>query len=216
MILLSIISLFTILLPSGMVFYQWKSTDIATRPIRLLLIITLILDSIIYYYFITGQNKNNMFLFHVFTFLEMILLILYFRSFFRQNWIRRMFFVLLLLFSVMVVLNIFYWESLDDFPSIPRTIECVVVMILSILFFINLFQQSTVSSLMRYNHFWLVSGLLLFFAGTFFMNIVGSLVINKNDLGFNVYDIHSFLNIFLNIIYTIALWMSSRRLISAQ
>jgi fatty-acid desaturase len=89
-------------------------------------------------------------------------------------------------------------------------------MILSIAFFINIFQQSTIVNLLEYPGFWLVSGLLLYFAGTFFMNIVGQVVLYEKVLGFDVYDIHSFLNIFLNIIYTIALWMSSRRLISAQ
>ena len=215
MIILAIISLFTILLPCGMVFFRWK-LDKSTIPIRVLVLITLILDSIIYYYFVTGQNKNNMFLFHAFTFFEMILLFLYFRTFFQQIWAKNALIVLLILFALIAIINPLYWESLDEFPSITRTIECILIMILSILFFLNLFQQSNITNLLQYSHFWLVSGLLLFFAATFFMNIVGSLVINQNNLGFNVYDIHSFLNIFLNIIYTIALWMSSRRLISAQ
>lgn len=157
-----------------------------------------------------------MFVLHIFTFCEGILLILYFRSFFNKEWVKKSFIALFVGFAGIAISDIIFWESLDEFPAITRTIECVIIMILSILFFINLFQQSSVSNLIQYNHFWLASGLLLFFAGTFFMNIVGSLVIHKNNLGFNIYDIHSFLNIFLNIIYTIALWMSSRRLISEQ
>lgn len=214
------ISTYSILLPSGMVFLGLRKSDPSINLIRILVLTTLILDSInVYYvsdYCVVQGLKNNMFLFHIFTFLEAILLILYFREFFQQTWIRKVLLTLSGAFSFLVFLNVILWESLDQYPSITRSLECILIMILSIIFFVYLFQKSEVLNLIMYPHFWLVSGLLLFFAGTFFMNIVGSLVINQNELDFNVYHIHSFLNIFLNIIYTIALWMSSRRLISAQ
>ncbi len=220
MISLADISTYSILLPSGMVFWGLRKFDQSIDLIRILVLSTLILDSInVYYvsdYCIVDGQKNNMFLFHIFTFFEAILLILYFRNFFHLNWIRKILLALSGAFSALVFLNIFLWESLDQYPSITRSLECILIIILSIIFFVYLFQKSLVTNLILYPHFWLVSGLLLFFAGTFFMNIVGSLVINQNDLSFNVYHIHSILNIFLNIIYTIALWMSSRRLISAQ
>lgn len=220
MISLTEISLYSILLPSGMVFFRWKITDIPITLIRSLILFTLLLDTFSELYisdlYQSTHKKNNMFLYHIFTLCEGVLLILYFRSFFQQKWVKNTLLTLLIAFSILTMLSLKFWESLDSYPSITRSIECVIVMILSILFFVNLFQQSSVSNLVLYNHFWLVSGLLLFFAGTFFMNIVGQLVLQKNNLGFNIYDIHSFLNIFLNIIYTIALWMSSRRLISEQ
>lgn len=220
MIYLADISTYSILLPSGMVFFRWKRVDIPITIIRILVLFTLILDAFSEYYiselYISETQKNNMFLFHIFTLFEGILLILYFRTFFQQKWVRNTLLTLLLAFSTLTIVSLKIWEPIDSYPSITRSVECLMIMILSILFFVNLFQQSTVSNLIQHNHFWLASGLLLFFAGTFFMNIVGQLVLQKNNLGFNVYDIHSFLNIFLNIIYTIALWMSSRRLISAQ
>ena len=157
-----------------------------------------------------------MFLYHIFTFCESILLILYFRTFFQQRWVRNILLLLLTLFSIFVLLNIKFWEPLTHYPSIPRMIECILMMVFSIIFFMNLFQQSIVTNLIEYPHFWLASGLLLYFAGTFFMNLVGQMVLDRKKLGFDVYDIHSVLNIFLNIIYTIALWMGSRRLISEQ
>ncbi len=219
MITLNEISTYSILLPSGMVFFRWKKKDISITIIRILILFTLLLDAFSQYYisdfYKSDGQKNNMFLFHIFTLCEAVLLILYFRSFFQQKWFRNALLLLLLGFSILTILNVCFWEPIDFYPSITRMTECIIMMILSILFFVNLFQQSAVLKLVQYNHFWLVSGLLLFFAGTFFMNIVGQLVLQKNNLGFNIYDIHSFLNIFLNIIYTIALWMSSRRLISA-
>lgn len=220
MISLTDISLYSILLPSGMVFFRWKINDIPVRIIRALILFTLFIEVFSECYisdlYQTNNLKNNMFLYHIFTFCEGILLTLYFRTFFQQKWIRNMLLIILTLFSILVLLNIWLWEPLDDYPSIPRMVECILMMVLSIIFFMNVFQQSTVTNLIEYPHFWLVSGLLLYFAGTFFMNLVGQTVLDKKKLGFDVYDIHSFLNIFLNIIYTIVLWMSSKRLISEQ
>jgi hypothetical protein len=220
MISLTDISLYSILLPSGMVFFSWKIKDTPLTIISVLILFTLLIEVFSEFYisdlYQPNHRKNNMFLYHIFTFCEGILLTLYFRTFFQQKWIRNMLVLLLTLFSLLVLLNIKLWEPLDHYPSIPRMVECILMMILSIIFFMNVFQQSTVTNLIEYPHFWLVSGLLLYFAGTFFMNLVGQIVLDRKKLGFDVYDIHSFLNIFLNIIYTIALWMSSRRLISAQ
>ncbi len=220
MITLADISLYSILLPSGMVFFSWKRSDTATTIIRILILFTLVLDLFSEYYiselYISKTQKNNMFLFHIFTLCEGILLTLYFRSFFHLKWVRNIFNILLISFPILVFINLKFWEPLDHYPSIPRMIECILMMVLSIIFFMNVFQQSTITNLIEYPHFWLASGLLLYFAGTFFMNLVGQIVLNTKKLGFDVYDIHSFLNIFLNIIYTIALWMSSKRLISEQ
>lgn len=218
--LLATISFYTILLPSGMVLFRFKNIDFETRLVSILVLVTLFIDLFsLYYisdYFKSDTPKNNMFLFHIFTLIEGVSLLIYFSFFFKQKILKVILYALSVVYSTISIINVFCWEPLDFYPSIPRTIECLMIMILSIIFFINLFLRSSVINLLSYSHFWLVSGLLLYFAGTFFMNIVGQIVLDDKKLGFDVYDIHSLLNIFLNIIYTIALWMSSRRLISAQ
>ena len=220
MISLIDISTYSILLPSGMVFFRWKRSDISITIIRIHILFTLALDAFSEYYIsdlcIVDGQKNNMFLFHIFTLCEGVLLILYFKTLFQQKWFRNTLLTLLLSFSAIAFLNVWLWEPLDHYPSIPRMLECILMMVLAIVFFTNVFQQSAVTNLIEYPHFWMVSGLLLYFAGTFFMNIVGPFVLDTKKLGFDVYDIHSVLNIFLNIIYTIVLWMGSRRLISEQ
>jgi hypothetical protein len=219
MISLADISTYSILLPSGMVFIPNRNHDKSIYLIKILIIVNLVLNLFNEYYisnYYKSADKNNMFLFHFFTLCEGVLLLLYFRSFYFEKMIRFVFFTLLIAFSSLVFINLFFFEPIREYPSITRSIECTLIMILCLSFFVRLFKQSDISNLLQYSHYWMVSGFILYFAGTFFMNIVGQLVLQKNNLGFNVYDIHSILNIFLNIIYTIALWMSSRRLISAQ
>jgi hypothetical protein len=49
-----------------------------------------------------------------------------------------------------------------------------------------------------------------------FQNILTDTYQTTELIQFNIYDIHSYLNIFLNIIYTIVLWMANRELISER
>jgi hypothetical protein len=219
MIGLADISLYSILLAGGMVLLPNRSVDKSIYLIKILILTNLILNLFNEYYissYYKSDNKNNMFLFHFSTLCECMLLILYFRTFFQQKSFKNTLLILLLGFPIFMLLNLQFWEPITHYPSIPRMVECILIMLLSIIFFMNIFQQSTITDLVQYPHFWLASGLLLYFAGTFFMNIVGQMVLDTKKLGFDVYDIHSFLNIFLNIIYTIVLWMSSKRLISEQ
>lgn len=219
MIGLADISLYSILLAGGMVFLPNRNADKSIYFLKILILVNLILNLFNEYYissYFKSENKNNMFLFHFSTLCECLLLILYFRTFFHLKWVRNTLLALLPSFPVFMLLNLTFWEPLTHYPSIPRMVECILIMVLSIIFFMNVFQQSIITDLVQYPHFWLVSGLLLYFAGTFFMNIVGQSILDNKKLGFDVYDIHSVLNIFLNIIYTIALWMGSRRLISEQ
>lgn len=214
MIELDKISLYSILLPSGMVFLTWNKLPVSFKIISVFILFTMILEFIAKYYH--WQGKNNLFLFHLFTSGETIFLFFYFRSLFEKNLIKRILEVVLLLFMIFTVWNIFEREPLDVFPSTQRYTECILMMLLSICFFVVLFQKSQVTNLVHYPHYWLVSGFLLYFAGTFFLNIVGEIAIKTDKLGFSAYDIHSVLNIFLNVIYTTVLWMSKRASISER
>lgn len=188
--------------------------------LKLVVFISLLLNLYNEYYLSLPEEvlgeKNNMFLFHIFTFLEGSILIIYYRLFFESKKIKILVLFFLVGFVSLCFSDILLFGSLKVYPSVPRTGECILIILLSVFFFINLFNKSEVVELVNYPHFWMVSGYLLFFAGTFFMNIVGRLLNVRNDLGFNLYDIYYYLNIFLNIIYTITLWLGSRKSVLAQ
>lgn len=202
------ISLYSILLPSGMVFLRWIYLPLSLRFLGVFVLAAAILEFIADYY--DNQGINNYFTLHIYTIIEHIFLMLYFRSLYEQKIVKRVLMVLMTLFISFCIANIFLWEPLDVLPYRPRLAECIIGMLLALYFFVDLFYKSHVTNLARYAHYWLVSGLLLYFAGTFFLNIVGQIAITSNKLGYDAYDIHSILNIFLNIIYTIVLWMGSR------
>lgn len=223
MFILPIISTLSILLPSGMVFFTFKSNDNHLKYIRLVVLISLLCEitSFAYinlcdYLHIPDEEKNNMFVFHFYVFAETIILTFYFRAFSQSTLVRSLYLIIATLFVLFYIFDLIFLETITDYPAISSMLRCIMVILFSIIFFIQTFLKSEIINLFLYPHFWMVSGLLLFYSGTFFMNIVGDLVIKENNLGFDIYAIHSYLNIFLNIIYTITLWLGSRRLVLAQ
>lgn len=217
------ISSYSILLPGGMVFLSLKHSFRELNYIRLIVLLALICEITTFTYInfcdllhVPNEERNNMFVFHFFVLAETIILSIYFRTFTQNQKLRFLYLIIALVFSIFYAIDLTFWESIKEYPAISSTVKCILVILFCITFFIQLFQKSEVINLLEYPHFWMVSGLLLFYSGTFFMNIVGDLVIKENDIGFDIYAIHSYLNIFLNIIYTITLWLGSRRLVLAR
>jgi hypothetical protein len=204
----------SILLPGGMAFFCRERIRGAYTFISAIVVFTVIMETVTYIFKLMGTN--NMPLFHLYTYGEATFIALYYYRLYSQRKIRRVYLVMLVVFLVFSLVALIAQRNLYEFNSLQRSVECVWMIILALIFYSDLFNKSNVPNLLKYPHYWLVSGLLLYFAGTFFLNIVGQIAIMSNEFGYNAYDIHSVLNIFLNIIYTIVLWMGSRELTSER
>jgi len=214
MIILQEISLYSILLSCGMVFFVWNRLLSQLKILALFILFTLLLESIAKSFQLSGIN--NMPIFHLFTFGESIFLVFYFRSLTENKVYRNVALIVLGAFLIFSICSVVFWVSLNAHPSTVRYIECILQMVMCLFFFADLFQKSEVKNLIYYPHYWMVSGFLLYFSGTFFMNLTGDIAVMTKQMGFNGYVIHSILNIFLNIIYTIVLWLGSKESISVR
>ena len=214
MVILAYVSLFSILLPSGMVFFTWNKLSHSLKIICGFILLTLILEIIAER--LNAYGINNYVIFHLFTFGGSIFLMLYYRSLIQNKVFRNLVLIILIAFLLFSIISDIFWVSLNAHPSMVRYTECIIQMVLCLFFFVDLFQKSDVKNLIYYPHYWMVSGFLLYFSGTFFMNLTGDIAVMTKQMGFNGYFIHSILNIFLNIIYTIVLWLGSKESISVR
>lgn len=211
---LTAISLYSILLPSGMVFLLWRRLRLPYRIIAAFVLLTLCMETISYVLY--QQGVNNMFIFHIYTYVEAIMVVSYFVSIYRGQRLRWLYIGLLAAFLLFSLFDSVYFERLGHYNSIQRAVECIWAVILFFIFYIELFNKSVVTNLSSYPHYWMTSGFLLYFAGTLFMQIIADTYLSTDLIAYNVWSIHSILNIFLNIIYTIVLWMGSRELTSER
>ncbi len=206
--------MYSILLPSGMVFLLWQRLSLPFRVIGAMAIFTLCMESAGYLFMINGVN--NMPLFHLFTYGEATLFALYFYNIYRKRQLKWIFLGMLAAFLLFSGITVIVFEHFYSYNSLQRSVESIWAILLCLVFYTDLFNQSKVANLLHYPHYWMTSGFLLYFAGTLFLNIVGNIVLTSYKLDFDAFHIHAVLNTFLNIIYTIVLWMGSRELTSEQ
>ena len=153
------------------------------------------------------HSINNLYVFHAHTIIESIFVCMLVSKIIQTKAIHVIAISFCILFTVFCIINAFYIEGLESFNFIPRIIEGLTVISFCVYFFYRLFTADEMLDLIKYPYFWLFSGWLIYFAGTFF------LFNYRNDPGFYVTFpiIHSILNIFLNLVYTYTLWLGSRK-----
>jgi len=208
--------MFSILLPGGMVFLFRKRLSLPLRIISALVIFTMLME--ILGFSLYKAKMNNMVFFRAYTYVEATFLFFYYRSIITTPRLKAFHLFIFIAFLLFSFANLFPWdwENFAHHNSIQRGAECIWAIVLLITFYINIFNTSTDIDLLRYPHFWMTSGFLLYFAGTMFQSILMDTYQTTELIQFDISDIHSYLNIFLNIIYTIALWMGSRALTSVR
>ena len=143
---------------------------------------------------------------HLFTFAEFVLIALIYRKNFKKK-SKDYLGAFLLIVAVYLLVNPIYPSNLFEFNSWARMIESLVLIILSMLWFIKIFQEMKIVKLSEHPMFYINSGVLLYFAGNFFIFTYYNLVVNQNqELMSNIWNIHSVLNIVFNILLAIAIW----------
>lgn len=159
---------------------------------------------------LSSKGTNNLFLFHLYTILEFTLITFIFFKRTTKNYLIP-FLIFAGAFLLLCIVNIIFWEGLDEFNTIPRAVEGISVIIYCFVFFFWIFNAEENFDLLKYDHFWLFSGWLIYFSGTFFLYLFS----NHQSVYFLYPIIHSVLNIFLNLIYTYVLWLGSRKSITS-
>jgi hypothetical protein len=147
-------------------------------------------------------------MFHFYTYFEVTGFSVIFYGFLNK-WMKRIILAMCIFFLIYSLLNITFWESLDVFNSNQRYVGGIVVIALCLLYFIKLFIDAKVERVEQDHLFWLSSILLIYTAGTLFLFILGKQVHTEGNEMY--WDLHSVLNIILNIGFTITLWMGTRK-----
>jgi hypothetical protein len=156
---------------------------------------------------IAYEGIPNAFMFHLHTILEFIFVCLLSAKIIQTLNFTRLIIILCICFTAFCFIDAYFIEGWDAFNFLPRGIEGILAISISIYFFYRLFTAEESLDLLRYPYFWLFTGWLIYFSGTFF------LFIYNDSAGFDIIFplIHSVLNILLNLVYTYTLWLGSRK-----
>ena len=154
-------------------------------------------------YFMAFLNLSNLFLLHIYTIFNFIMLTLIFRSIIHQKII----YLLLFVFCVFASVNSIWIEHLQTLNVLSRSVSAFIIMFYPLFFFIKTLQDMKVQRLEVLPLFWISIGTLFYNAGSFFIFLFSKDIAPHEELWHTYFGIHAVFTILLYTFYTIALWV---------
>lgn len=201
----------TALIPVGVGLLVWKRLKERYRSIFFLALATLVVDGLASFLWL--NKTNNLFLTHIHTLAEFLLIAnvyrLNFKGFLKTNIV----FWTMVGFVCLSLLNTFFIQGIMINNSYMMVVESLVLITLAL---VNFYQFSHELKIERLGHdpmFWFSSGVLIYFSSNIFIFIFSNYVLTySKELDIRMWAIHSVFYIFFEIICAITLWLGRKKL----
>lgn len=156
------------------------------------------------------KGENNLFLYHYYTLFEFSFLSLIYYRLFDKLFNKILVSVVSIGFVCFLINSILKIAEFNLLDSYNRLIEASILLVYFVLYLIRIMKGSKYFFLERHPYFILTFSFILYFLGTTFLFFF------SNKLEGNAYlsgwAVHSLLNIFLNISYTVVIWKTNKSL----
>lgn len=152
-------------------FIDYKKIN---KPLRILLIylcISFIMN--VAGNILAEQRINNLPLLHIYTILELISALFYFKYAFSNKKIDIWIIIIMISFTIFSILNFTFIQSLYEFNTYTRPIEAIIIILFSCLY---LADQNNAQEELSISGRWVASGFLIYFCSSFFQFIFSNVV----------------------------------------
>lgn len=157
-------------------------------------------------------KTSNLYLINVYTIFEFLIISYIFILAFKNFTPKYLLEIIIILFTSFSVIKLFWIEESAFFDSYQKIIECLIFIILSLLYFYKISKELIITHLNRDSMFWFSVGVLLYFSGGLFIFIFSNYLLNySKELRLNIWGIHAFFLILFHLIISISLWVSPKK-----
>lgn len=154
---------------------------------------------------------SNLFLYHIYCVAEFSLLIILYRRNLKGLIHPHFFTSLIAAFILFAVVNTLFFQNLRQFNSNVMFVECLVLIILSILYFFKELRDLEHRNLEKVPMFWINASVITYFSGTLvlFYAVNDLIPVPLKDQGI-VWGVHALFNIFHYGLYSVALGIKGK------
>ncbi|WP_421798945.1 hypothetical protein [Haliscomenobacter sp.] len=158
-------------------------------------------------YIASFLHRTNLFLLHIYTIVDFILLCLIFKQVL-PLYLNRF---LLFGFPIFASINSVFFEHLKTENVLSRSISAFILMLYALSFFTKTLREMKIQNLGKEPLFWISVGVLFYNAASFFIFLFSHYLTASRDLWYTYFGIHAIFTILLYIFYTIALWVQPKQ-----
>lgn len=206
MYLIDVISTFSIIVPAVAGALLFKKVPRTLKILCLYIFAALLTEAFIF--ILSYNGANNLFLFHLFTYLEYTSVALIFYSLAYSKLWKWIIVIVSLGFILYSVINVIFYESIFEFNSNQRYVQAIIIIVFCVGYFVELLRNVQHMYLERHPYFVFASSYLIYISGTIFL-----FLFSKDFMGNAVnkyWAFHGVLNIWLNLSYVAVLWLGRK------
>jgi hypothetical protein len=115
---------------------------------------------------------------HIYAFVSFTLLCLFYRSVFKGYISQKWFNGLIVLYIVMSISNLLFFQSIFDYPSLSFSIMAIVVVAFVIIYFYKTMLEAEVKSLSKEPLVWINTAMLIYYTGNLFYYMLFNLFLD--------------------------------------
>lgn len=122
-------------------------------------------------------EMNTMPIGHLYISLSILILLFFYQSVLRgyvYKWIMQMFIIGFIIFSI---INPVLIQSIHKYPNFVGAVGALILVVLSVLVFSKIMTEAKIEKLSNEPVFWINSGILFYYAGSFFYNILYNITV---------------------------------------
>jgi len=179
----------SILIPVGFGLLNFKSTKQGTT----FLLYYLIASGLINLVAMTIFKRNNLPLLHLYTIVEAVLILSYFRTLFIDILIKKILLWIIIIFPILCILNFTFLQSINTFNTYTRPLEAILITFFCML---HLYKSGFTENWINKPSSWFNMGILVYFPVACIIFIVSNYMVfvHKNrGMNLHVWDLHAVL-----------------------
>ncbi len=117
------------------------------------------------------QLKNNMYLKHTLAHLEIGVFSLYYYYLIERKIYRKLIQLLFTGYVVFAIIDTIYYEPFSVYPSNIGFVYGLMIILYSLLFFLEIYEKGEVLYIERHPHFWINSAFMIYYSGTLILGL---------------------------------------------
>lgn len=154
-------------------------------------------------------KENNLFIYNIFSFIELFFLALIFYNSPKIHSPRYKKFIVFGVIVSLVIGLLFY--NKNDFSIIDFTVVRLYGILIAVIFFERVLSEVRIKNILTYSMFWINSGFLLYFCGTFFIFLLSDKVLSRKaqpEIFQQYWDTNLIFYIFFCLLASVGIWFS--------